>query len=58
MTPHDELTDHPWYAQKKDTAEIEKDEGSTPVLPRHVWETPDVSQSDGRTSCCQYNAYP
>ena len=58
MTTHDELADHPRYAQKKDAAEIEKDESSTPVLPRHVRETPDVSQSDGRTSCCQYNAYP
>jgi hypothetical protein len=49
MAPDDKLADHAGDAQQQDTADIDKDESGTAVLPRHVGETPYITQADSRT---------
>lgn len=36
---------------------LNHDEGSASILPRHIGETPDVTQADSRTGCSKDDTY-
>ena len=53
----DELAHHARNAQQHDAAEVNDDESSPTVLPRHKWEPPHIAQPYGRACRSQDNAH-
>ena len=50
-----ELAHHARNAQYEHAHQIDDDEHSTTILACHVWEPPDVAQSDGRARCGKHD---
>ena len=49
MTTDNELTNHTGNAQQQDTEHINHDKHGSAILSRHIGESPDVAQANGRT---------
>ena len=58
-TPADQyLGHHDRYADHRDTGQVDQHEGATTVFAGDIGELPDITQTDGRTGCRQYECQP
>jgi hypothetical protein len=56
VSAYSELGKHNWYADNNHAQQIDKQKGTTAILSRHIWETPDASQTNSTTCRNKYCA--